>query len=77
MGRLTKVATPDAYRRLTLRPVVVFRGSVRPGNSGGPVVDRDGRVLATTFGWREGSDGGFAVPNLQVRNAMERIGSPV
>ena len=38
----------------------------RSGNSGGPVVDEEGRVVATVFAQRPASDDGFAVPNEQV-----------
>lgn len=57
-----------------LREMTTVRGLVRPGNSGGPVVDRDGRVLATVFAASTGAGprGGFGVPNDTVRAALER-----
>jgi len=49
-----------------------FRSAVRSGNSGGPVVDLDGRVLATVFAATEGAgDGsGLGVPNQVVAKAL-------
>ena len=40
-----------------------LRGNIRSGNSGGPVVDAGGRVVATVFAaTTNGSGGGFGVP---------------
>lgn len=52
--------------------VAVFRGDVRPGNSGGPVVDADGAVIATVTAaaLEQRLSGGFAVPNDVVREVM-------
>jgi uncharacterized membrane protein required for colicin V production len=75
LGRTASVRTRDAYGRLQFgRPIVALRGGVRSGNSGGPIVDGDGRVVATVFAQRRGSDDGFAVPNAQVQNALAEIG---
>jgi S1-C subfamily serine protease len=57
------VLAPDAYeRRIRPRRVVPLRGNVEPGESGGPVVDRAGRVVAMIFGGTRRGGGGFAVP---------------
>jgi S1-C subfamily serine protease len=47
------------------RRVTSFRGDVRHGNSGGPLVDGEGRVLTTVFAAAIGGDvrGGYGVPN--------------
>ena len=75
MGRTTKVGARDAYDRIQFgRPIVALRGHVRSGNSGGPIVDEDGRVVATVFAARRGSDDGYAVPNEQVGDAVANIG---
>jgi S1-C subfamily serine protease len=75
LGRTASVRTQDAYGRLQFgRPIVALRGDVRSGNSGGPIVDGDGRVVATVFAQRRGSEDGFAVPNAQVQNALAEIG---
>ncbi len=49
-----------------------FRGEVRNGNSGGPVVDGDGNVLATVFASSisNGPPSGLGVPNEIVAEAL-------
>ncbi|MFZ0384014.1 MAG: peptidase S1, partial [Solirubrobacteraceae bacterium] len=45
----------------------------RPGNSGGPMVDARGQVVATVFAAITGSPsgrGGFAVPNGLIRKQL-------
>jgi S1-C subfamily serine protease len=73
IGRTQTVLTQNAYgqgpvsRRLT--PV---RGEVQPGNSGGPLVDQNGRVLTTIFAATVGggSAGGFGVANETVASML-------
>jgi uncharacterized membrane protein required for colicin V production len=79
-GASRTVVSPDAYGRQTRpRVVVPLRGQVQPGESGGPVLDRRGRVLAMIFGGTREGDGGYAVPvDLVVRAAsgpLERVAS--
>lgn len=46
------------------RVVTSLSGSVEPGNSGGPVLDYRGRVVATIFGSRaSGAEAGYAIPS--------------
>ncbi|MGH7358271.1 MAG: trypsin-like peptidase domain-containing protein, partial [Candidatus Rokuibacteriota bacterium] len=64
------VISPDAYgRRARPRVVVPLRGDVQPGESGGPVVDRRGRVVAMIFGGTREGRGGYAVPVELVEQA--------
>jgi S1-C subfamily serine protease len=75
IGRTLSLVGRDAYGRFpTVRKVTSLRGRVREGNSGGPVVDEQGRVLTTVFGGRSGPgrQGGYGVPNDAVRAALER-----
>ena len=70
VGQTETVSTEDAYGNgPVLRSITALRGWVRPGNSGGPMVDRAGEVVATVFAAITGStsgQGGFAVPNKLV-----------
>lgn len=71
VGSTATVAARDAYGRLRIgRTVIGFRGGVHSGNSGGPIVDRDGEVVATAFARRQGADEGYAVPNSAVQKAL-------
>ncbi|HEV2980702.1 MAG TPA: MarP family serine protease [Solirubrobacteraceae bacterium] len=69
IGRTQSVDTQDAYGRgpvtRLLTPLV---GVVHPGNSGGPLVGSDGRVLATVFAGTVGAStpGGYGVANSSV-----------
>ena len=56
------------------RVVTAFRGVVRHGNSGGPVVDGDGRVVATVFAATVGTKvaGGYGVPDEIVTSALSQ-----
>ena len=76
IGSTLEVISNDIYGRGPLRrSMTAIRGRIRHGNSGGPVVDREGRVLATVFASAEGSSerGGFGVPNALVERALERV----
>lgn len=78
LGRGGSVNARDAYGRVVLgREIVALRGDVRSGNSGGPVVNGNGKVVATVFAQRRGSDDGYAVPNEQVRRALANAGRPL
>ena len=59
------VTSSDAYDRGPVQRVVTgFRVYVRPGNSGGPAVNENGRVVSTIFASRTGSDtSGFGIPS--------------
>jgi len=62
-GSPRTVIAPDAYERNPgPRTVVPLRGQVQRGQSGGPVVGRNGRVVAMVFGGSRVGDGGFGVP---------------
>ncbi len=63
----------DAYGRFPVaRAVTTIRADVRPGNSGGPIVDARGRVRAVVFARRAKSDGGFGVPTQFVTALLRK-----
>jgi S1-C subfamily serine protease len=74
IGDTQVVSTEDAYGNgPVLRSITPLRGLVRPGNSGGPLVDAGGRVLGTVFAAITGSGGGgFAVPDDKVSAQLAR-----
>jgi uncharacterized membrane protein required for colicin V production len=76
IGKNVPIIGRDAYGRFpTSRVVTTVRGTIRSGNSGGPIVDPQGRVIATVFALRRGSDGGYGVPTAFVRAALARSGT--
>ena len=74
LGSTSTVITQDAYGRGPVeRAITSIRGLVRPGNSGGPVVDRSGRVLATIFAAAtRRRRTGYGVPDTLVRDALQK-----
>jgi Trypsin-like peptidase domain/Colicin V production protein len=80
VGRTVDLIGRDVYGHFPIsRPVTLVRGSIRSGNSGGPIVDAEGRVLATVFGGRDDSDppGGYGVPTDRTLAALRSAGQPV
>ncbi|HWH94705.1 MAG TPA: MarP family serine protease [Baekduia sp.] len=74
LGQTRAVVSEDAYGNGPVtRQMTTFRGVVKPGNSGGPLVDTSGRVLATVFAQSTGTSrrGGYGVPNAIVRRALD------
>jgi S1-C subfamily serine protease len=74
IGATREVITQDAYGQGPVRrSITSLRGAVRSGNSGGPMVDSDGRVVTTVFAaTTSGPRGGFGVPNAIAREALDR-----
>jgi S1-C subfamily serine protease len=72
VGETGPVITQDSYGRGPVtRQLTALRGAVHSGNSGGPLVDGDGRVMGTVFAaTTQGKPGGYAVPNGVVAGAL-------
>ncbi|HZR96727.1 MAG TPA: MarP family serine protease [Gaiellaceae bacterium] len=71
IGRTAAVLTDDAYGNGPVtRIITAVAGSVRHGNSGGPAIDRRGRVAATMFAARLDSRSGFGIPAPVVQRAL-------
>ena len=78
-GEARSVISEDSYGAGPIRRVIAsLRGSVRSGNSGGPLVDSRGRVMGTVFAaTTTGPPGGFAVPDEIVSSALAEASGPV
>jgi S1-C subfamily serine protease len=73
IGRTAVALSEDAYGRGPVpREITSLRGNVRPGNSGGPLVDANGDVVGTIFAERIEGGAGYAVPTDVVGNDLRR-----
>jgi S1-C subfamily serine protease len=79
VGATGPVITQDSYGRGPVtRELTALRGDVHSGNSGGPLVDGNGKVMGTVFAaTTEGKPGGYAVPNGVVASALSDSTGPV
>jgi S1-C subfamily serine protease len=80
IGSTRLVTSQDAYGQGPVqRRMTAVRGLVRPGNSGGPLVNGAGHVVGTIFAARTGSGppSGYAVPDREVRDALDGASRPV
>src|SRR4051794_28470568 len=79
LGETQETISEDSYGRGPIRrSIASLRGTVRSGNSGGPLVDSRGRVLGMVFAaTTTGAPGGFAVPGEQIEKALEGTMAPV
>jgi S1-C subfamily serine protease len=78
IGRTQTALTQNAYGQGPVsRLLTPLRGIVQPGNSGGPVVDQDGRVLTTVFASTVGAQerGGYGVADETVSSELSRVSS--
>ncbi|MDQ2635891.1 MAG: MarP family serine protease, partial [Actinomycetota bacterium] len=74
---IIELSGPDIYRTNTVeREVYTIRGTVRQGNSGGPMIDRDGDVLGVVFGAAvDDADTGFVLTADEVSRQLTKIGN--
>ena len=76
LGQTRAVVSQDAYGNGPVtRQMTTFRGTVQPGNSGGPMVDTSGHVVTTVFARSTGTSprGGYGVPNAIVRRELTDV----
>jgi S1-C subfamily serine protease len=73
VGATRSVLTDDAFGSGSIeRQVTIVRGVVRRGNSGGPVVNFQGQVVATIFAERVGTgDVGYGIPSSTIKEAVD------
>lgn len=72
-----KLQGPDIFRAGTVtREVYALRGAVQQGNSGGPVIDLDGRVRGVVFGAaQDDPDTSFALTAKEVGPQLALVGN--
>jgi S1-C subfamily serine protease len=78
IGRTQTILTDDAYGQGPVpRLLTPLRGVVRPGDSGGPLIDTAGIVLTTVFAGTIGGGpaGGYGVANATVLRLLATAGS--
>jgi S1-C subfamily serine protease len=76
LGGTGRALSRDAYGKGPVtRAVTSIRGEVRPGLSGGPGIDAQGRVRTMVFARRPDDVGGYGVPPAAVRDLLGRVGS--
>lgn len=68
---------PDMYHTATVtRQMYTIRGTVRLGNSGGPLIDRSGKILGVVWGESAGgTDDSLALTANEVASQMGRVGN--
>ena len=79
LGETRATISEDSYGNGPVeRTITAMSGTVRSGNSGGPLVDPRGEVVGTVFAaTTSGPAGGFAIPAEQVREALRHTGGEV
>jgi S1-C subfamily serine protease len=79
LGETQTTISQDSYGHGPVdRTITALGGKVRSGNSGGPLVDEEGRVIGTVFAaTTRGPAGGFAIPAELVDEALKRTAASV
>ncbi len=75
VGETRETVSEDSYGRGPIdRTITALGGDVRSGNSGGPLLTKDGKVVGVVFAaTTSGPKGGFAVPVEEVRQALRHV----
>ncbi|MDO4927993.1 MAG: MarP family serine protease [Corynebacterium sp.] len=69
---MIRISGPNIYATTRVeREAYAVRGSIRQGNSGGPMVNAEGQILGVVFGASvDNSDIGYVLSAAEVRNAI-------
>jgi hypothetical protein len=72
-GFLVEAGTSEGLEDAYLERNLWFRGRIRPGMSGGPVVDRSGRVVGVNRARNnDDHDLGYVIPAAEVRRLLDK-----
>jgi uncharacterized membrane protein required for colicin V production len=71
VGSTATLFSPNYAGTVISRSITSLRGKVRPGDSGGPVVNGHGVVEMTVFGAKKGTDVGYGSSSEFVRGLFE------
>ncbi len=72
VGSTETLFSPNYAGTVVSRSITSLRGKVRPGDSGGPVVNERGAVELTVFGAKKGTDVGYGSSSDLVRGLFAR-----
>jgi uncharacterized membrane protein required for colicin V production len=71
VGSTSSLFSPNYAGAVVSRSITSLRGKVRPGDSGGPVVNEHGAVELTVFGAKKGTDVGYGSSSELARALLE------
>ena len=74
VGSTATLFSPNYAGAVVTRSITSLRGKVRPGDSGGPVVNSHGAVELTVFGAKKGTDVGYGSSSELARAVLELRG---
>jgi S1-C subfamily serine protease len=77
VGRTSAFLARDYRESLVWRTITSLRATIRPGDSGGPLLNPAGRVEGTVFARKEGEDVGYATPTEVLRKELAKPLRPV
>ena len=72
IGATATLFSPDYSGKIVSRSITSLRGKVRPGDSGGAVVNTRGHIELTVFGARKGTDVGYGTSSELVRELLSK-----
>jgi hypothetical protein len=71
VGSTATLFSPNYAGAVVSRSITSLRGKVRPGDSGGPIVNGAGAVELTVFGAKKGTDVGYGSSSELARALLE------
>ena len=71
VGSTATLFSPNYAGAVVTRSITSLRGKVRPGDSGGPIVNSAGAVELTVFGAKKGTDVGYGSSSELARALLE------